>query len=74
MLKVGDIVHYNGREYYLYNIYGGKNKDTLCKIVIIRDGQYTHKKKFKQGGFEWEEEYLNANIVNLNIKELEEYE
>ena len=73
-MKVGDVVHYKGMEYYLCSIYGGKDKDTLCKIIAIMDGRYTHKKKFRQGGFEWEEEYLNANIVNLNIKELEEYE
>ena len=73
MPKVGDIVHYKGREWLLNSIYGGKSKETLCKIVAIRDGQFAYKKKFKQGGYEWEETYLNANITNLNIKELEEY-
>ena len=57
-MKIGDIVEYNGKEYYLYSIYKGD----LCRIVRFRDGKYTHT---KQGI-----EYLNANIVNLNINEL----
>lgn len=57
-MKIGDIVEYKGKEYYLYSIYKGN----LCRIVRFRDGKYTHT---KQGI-----EYLNANIVNLNINEL----
>jgi hypothetical protein len=57
-MKIGDIVEYKGKEYYLYSIYKGD----LCRIVRFRDGKYTHT---KQGI-----EYLNANIVNLNINEL----
>jgi hypothetical protein len=57
-MKVGDTVEYKGKEYYLYSIYKGD----LCRIVRFRDGKYTHT---KQGI-----EYLNANIVNLNINEL----
>ena len=57
-MKIGDIVEYKGKEYYLYSIYKGD----LCRIVRVRDGKYTHT---KQGI-----EYLNANIVNLNINEL----
>lgn len=72
MVKVGDIVHYKGREWYLESIYGSKGKETLCRIVAVRDSQFAHIKKFKQGNFEWEETYLNANITNLNINELEE--
>lgn len=57
-MKIGDIVEYKGKEYYLYSIYKGD----LCRIVRFRDGKYTHT---NQGV-----EYLNANIVNLNINEL----
>ena len=57
-MKIGDIVEYKGKEYYLYSIYKGD----LCRILRFRDGKYTHT---KQGI-----EYLNANIVNLNINEL----
>ena len=57
-MKIGDIVWYKGKEYYLYSMYKGN----LCRIVRIRDGKYTHTK----GG----EEHLNANIVNLDINEL----
>ena len=57
-MKIGDIVEYKGKEYYLYSIYKGD----LCRVVRFRDGKYTHT---KQGI-----EYLNANIVNLNINEL----
>ena len=57
-MKIGDVVEYKGKEYYLYSIYKGD----LCRIVRFRDGKYTHT---KQGI-----EYLNANIVNLNINEL----
>lgn len=61
-MKVGDTVEYKGKEYYLYSIYKGD----LCMIVRLRDGKYTHT---KDG-----EEQLNANIVNLNINEIKEYE
>ena len=57
-MKIGDIVEYKGKEYYLYSIYKGD----LCRIVRFRDGKYTHTKQCV--------EYLNANIVNLNINEL----
>lgn len=57
-MKIGDIVWYKGKEYYLYSIY----KSNLCRIVRIRDGKYTHT---KDG-----EEHLNANIVNLDIYKL----
>ena len=59
-MKVGDIVDYKGKEYYLYSIYKGD----LCRIVRLRDGKYTHTKNG--------EEQLNANIVNLDISKLEE--
>ena len=57
-MKLGDIVLYHDRQWYLKDLYG----DNLCQIVIIRDGKYTHE---KQGV-----EYLNANIVNLNMNEI----
>ena len=57
-MKTGDIIEYHGRQWYLKDLYG----DNLCQIVILRDGKYTHE---KQGV-----EYLNANIVNLNINEI----
>ena len=57
-MKLGDIVLYKDRQWYLKDLYG----DNLCQIVIIRDGKYTHE---KQGV-----EYLNANIVNLNANEI----
>ena len=57
-MKVGDIVEYKGKQYYLYSLYKGD----LCRIVRLRDGKYTHTKNG--------EEHLNANIVNLNINEL----
>lgn len=59
-MKVGDIVEYKGKQYYLYSLY----KDNLCMIVRFRDGKYTHT---KDG-----EEQLNANIVNLDVSKLEE--
>ena len=65
-MKVGDTVEYKGKEYYLYSIYKGD----LCMIVRLRDGKYTQVKHFKQGNYEWDEEYINANITNLNINEL----
>jgi hypothetical protein len=61
-MKIGDIVEYKGKEYYLYSIYKGD----LCRIVLLRDGKYTN---FKRG-----ETHLNANIVNLDISEIELYE
>ena len=57
-MEIGDIVEYNGREWYLYDIYG----DNLCQIVRLRDGKYTNKKNG--------EIRLNANIVNLNIEKI----
>jgi hypothetical protein len=60
-MKVGDIVWYKGKEYYLYSIY----KCNLCRIVRIRHGKYTHTKNG--------EEHLNANIVNLDINEIKLY-
>ena len=60
-MKVGDIVWYKGKEYYLYSIYKGN----LCRIVRIRHGKYTHTKNG--------EEHLNANIVNLDINEIKPY-
>lgn len=59
-MKVGDIVEYKGKQYYLYSLYKGG----LCRIVRFRDGKYTHT---KDG-----EEQLNANIVNLDVSKLEE--
>jgi hypothetical protein len=57
-LKVGSIVQYKGKEYYLYSI----EKGDICTIVRVRDGSiYNYK-----GG----EKRLNASIVNLPIKEL----
>jgi hypothetical protein len=58
-LKVGDTVTYKGKEYCVYSIYS----PGLCEIVRIRDGKITNIK----GG----EERLNASIVNLPVKELE---
>ena len=57
-LKVGSIVQYKGKEYYLYSI----EKGDICTIVRIRDGDTYNNK----GG----EKRLNASIVNLPIKEL----
>lgn len=65
-MKVGDIVEYKGKQYYLYSLY----KEDSCRIVRLRDGKYTQVKHFKQGNYEWNEEYLNANITNLNINEV----
>ena len=65
-MKVGDIVEYKGKQYYLYSLY----KEDLCRIVRLRDGKHTQVKHFKQGNYEWNEEYLNANITNLNINEV----
>ena len=59
-MKVGDIVEYKGKQYYLYSLYKGG----LCRIVRFRDGKYTHTKNG--------EEQLNANIVNLDVSKLEE--
>jgi hypothetical protein len=59
-MKIGDIVWYKGKQYYLYSLYKGG----LCRIVRLRDGKYTHTKNG--------EEHLNANIVNLDISKLEE--
>lgn len=61
-MEIGDIVEYiddwkEGRQWYLYDIY-----NNLCTIVLLREGKYTHT---KQG-----EEYINANIVNLNINKI----
>jgi hypothetical protein len=57
-LKVGSIVQYKGKEYYLYSI----EKGDICTIVRVRDGSiYNYK-----GG----EKRLNSSIVNLPIKEL----
>ena len=57
-LKVGDIVEYKGKEYYLYSLYKGD----LCRIVRLRDGKITNEKNG--------EERLNASIVNLNIEKI----
>lgn len=65
-LKVGDIVRYKDRLWYLYSLYS----PNLCQIVAYRDGKYTHLKHFRQGNYEWTEEYLNANIVNLPVEEI----
>jgi hypothetical protein len=58
-LKVGDTVTYKGKEYCVYSIYS----PGLCEIVRIRDGKITSTKG--------SEERLNANIINLSVKELE---
>jgi hypothetical protein len=65
-MRIGDIVEYRNRKWYLYDLYG----DNLCHIVLIRNGKHTKLKHFKQGNYEWDEEYLNANIVNVNINEI----
>ena len=62
-MKTGDIVEYindwkKGRQWYLHSL----SKGDLCTIVLIRDGKYTHE---KQGV-----EYLNTNIVNLNVDKI----
>ena len=64
--KVGDIVRYKfdhkqNRQWYILDVY-----DNLCQIVVMRNGTYTHTKN--------NEEYLNANITNLNINDIEKYE
>ena len=66
-MNVGDIVYYKKdwkgkRPWYLYSI----SKGDMCRIVLLRDGKYTN---FKRG-----ETHLNANIVNLDISEIELYE
>lgn len=71
-MKVGDIVFYKKdwrgkRPWYLYRMVKGD----LCTIILLRDGKYTHIKHFKQGNYEWDEEYLNASIVNLDISNIE---
>jgi len=65
--NVGDIVRYKkdwkeNRQWYLLSL----RKNNLCDIVVIRNNSYTHIKN--------NEEYLNANIVNLNINDIEKYE
>ena len=65
-MKVGDIVEYKGRQWYLYSL----DSNGLCKIVAIRGGEITTVKHFKSAGFEWDETYLNANITNLPIEEI----
>lgn len=62
-MKVGDIVEYvddwkPGRKWYLYDVYG----DSLCMIVLIRDGSYENTKNG--------ETRLNASIVNLNMDKI----
>ena len=52
-MKIGDIVWYKGKEYYLYSMYKGN----LCRIVRIRDGKYTHTKNG--------EEQLNAKVFSI---------
>ena len=58
-IKVGDTVIYKDKEYCVYDLYSSG----LCEIVRIRDGKIINTK----GG----EERLNASIVNLTVKELE---
>ena len=65
--NVGDIVRYKkdwkeNRQWYLLSL----REDNLCDIVVIRNNSYIHVKN--------NEEYLNANIVNLNINDIEKYE
>ena len=57
-LKVGSIVQYKGKEYYLYSL----EKGDICTIVRVRD-VYIYNYK---GG----EKRLNANIVNLSIDKI----
>ena len=61
-MKVGDIVEYKRRQWYLYSL----DSNGLCKIVAIRNGEITTTKNF--GAFS--ETYLNANITNLPIEEI----
>ena len=73
MMKIGDIVYYKndwkpGRQWCLYDI----SSDGLCSIALIRNGKHTKTKTFgTPGKYQWNEEYLNANIVNLNVKDIE---
>jgi len=65
--NVGDIIRYKkdwkeNRQWYLLSL----REDNLCDIVVIRNNSYTHMKN--------NEECLNANIVNLNINDIEKYE
>ena len=62
-MRVGDIVEYTDdwikeRKWYLLSF----NGNSLCTIVIIRDGKYTNEKNG--------EVRLNANIVNLNTEKI----
>lgn len=57
-MKIGDIVKYNDKEWYIYDIYG----DNLCQIVRVRNGQIYSEKNG--------ELRLNANITNLPIEKL----
>jgi len=71
-MNVGDIVYYKKdwkgkRPWYLLDI----SENGLCTIVLMRDGKYTHIKTFgEKGKFQFDEEYLNASIVNLKIEEI----
>ena len=65
-IQVGDTVRYKfdhkqNRKWYVLDVY-----DNLCRIVIMRNDSYKHLKN--------NEEYLNANITNLNIEDIEKYE
>lgn len=66
-MNIGEVVEYKGRQWYVNDIYG----DGLCQIVVVRNGKHTSEKHFKSAGYEWTETYLNANITNLPIKEIE---
>lgn len=63
-MEIGDIVKYkddwkNGRKWYLYDLM----PNNLCTIVLIRNGKYTNEKNG--------EVRLNANIVNVNVENIE---
>jgi hypothetical protein len=63
-MKVGDIVYYKTdwkgkRPWYLYSI----SKNNLCTIVVIRNGEITNEKNGQKR--------LNANIVNLDISNID---
>ena len=70
-INVGDIVEYindwkPGRQWYLHSL----DSNGLCTIVLMRDDKFTTIKHFKSAGYEWDETYLNTNIVNLDISKL----
>lgn len=61
-MKIGDIVQYHDKDWFLYDIYRNIHGNFLCQIVRIRNGTIYNEKNG--------EVRLNANIVNLPIENL----